>query len=81
MKQTGKLNESFQRIHDNDYYQYFSYSVKSNISLENWNSIVSDLNHTLGFKKFSDLSVESYAFDPEDRVGLVTAAQQQTIQT
>jgi len=77
----GILGDNLQRLHDNDYYQYFSYSVKSNVSLENWNSIVSDLNHTLGFKKFSDLSVESYAFDPEDRVGLVTAAQQQTTLT
>jgi hypothetical protein len=72
----GLLGDSLQRLHDNDYYQYFSYSVKSNVSLENWDGIVSDLNHTLGFKKFSDLSVESYAFDPEDRVGLVSAAQQ-----
>ena len=77
----GVLGDNLQRLHDNDYYQYFSYSIKSNISIENWNSLVSDLNHTLGFKKFSDLSIESYAFAAEDRVGLVTAAQQLTTLT
>jgi len=59
-KQTGKLNESLQRIHDNNYYQYFSYAVRSPISLEVWNPIVSNLNHTAGFKKFSELTVDSY---------------------
>ena len=56
---TGFLNDSTQRIHDNDYYQYFSYSIKSKVEYEEWNNPVSNLNHTAGFKKFSDLIVES----------------------
>lgn len=56
---TGFLNDSIQRIHDNDYYQYFSYSIQSEIPIEEWNDVVSNLNHTLGFKKFGDLIVES----------------------
>jgi hypothetical protein len=60
LKDTGKLNESFQRIHDNEYYQYFSYSVRSPISYEEWNPLVSNLNHTAGYKKFAELTVESY---------------------
>jgi hypothetical protein len=60
LKDTGKLNRFFQRMHDNDYYQYFSYSVRSSISYENWNPIVSNLNHTAGFKKFSELIIDSY---------------------
>jgi len=56
---TGFLNDSLQRIHDNDYYQYFSYSIQSEIPIEEWNDVVSNLNHTLGFKKFGDLIVES----------------------
>ena len=60
LKDTGKLNQFFQRVHDNDYYQYFSYSVRSSISFEKWNPIVSNLNHTAGFKKFSELVIDSY---------------------
>ena len=69
-KQTGRLNDAFQRMHDNDYYQYFSYVVRSPISYEVWNPLVSNLNHTAGFKKFSELTVESY--DP-DISGISTA--------
>jgi hypothetical protein len=53
------LNNSLQRIHDNDYYQYFSYSIKSNVSISTWNNSVSNLNHPAGFKKFSNLIIES----------------------
>ena len=58
-KNTGKLNIAEQRIIDSDYYQYFSYSVKSKIAYDTWNDVVSSLNHTSGFKKFSDLIIES----------------------
>jgi hypothetical protein len=56
---TGILNNNVQRIADNNYYQYFSYSLKSRVPLETWNDSVSSLNHTTGFLKFSDLIVES----------------------
>jgi hypothetical protein len=65
---TGFLNNEFQRIHDSDYYQYFSYSLKSNIDFNNWDEPVQNLNHTVGFKKFSDLIVES---NPTNVTGLV----------
>ena len=61
-KETGTLNNSFQRIHDSDYHQYFSYSVKSPIPYDTWNDAVSTLNHTSGFKKFSDLIIETDNF-------------------
>ena len=57
--ESGFLNSSLQRLHDNDYYQYFSYAIKSKVEYEDWNNAVSSLNHTAGFKKFSDLIVES----------------------
>lgn len=60
LKETGKLNQSFQRLHDNDYYQYFSYSVRSPIEYQVWNPLVSNLTHTSGFKKFSELIIDSY---------------------
>jgi len=58
-KETGFLNYNSQRIHDNDYYQYFSYSVQSKVEFEKWNENVSILTHTSGFKKFSDLIIDS----------------------
>ena len=58
-RETGFLNNNFQRVHDSDYYQYFSYSLKSQKDFNTWNNPISALNHTAGFKKFSDLIVES----------------------
>jgi hypothetical protein len=59
-KDTGKLNNTNQRLHDNDYYQYFSYAIKSPIEFEEWNPIVSNLTHTTGFKKFGQFTLDSY---------------------
>ena len=58
-RETGFLNNDLQRIHDNDYYQYFSYSVKTKIPFDTWDKNVDELNHTSGFKKFGDLQVQS----------------------
>jgi hypothetical protein len=55
----GFLNNSLQRLHDNDYYQYFSYDLKSEVSIDKWEDPVSSLNHTAGFKKFSTLNIDS----------------------
>ena len=56
---TGFLNDNLQRIQDSFYYQNFSYSIKSRISFDTWDDVVSTLNHTAGFRKFSDLQIES----------------------
>lgn len=58
-KETGFLNLDNQRIPDNDYYQYFSYSIQSKVEFDKWNETVNKLSHTSGFKKFSDLIVDS----------------------
>ena len=57
---TGFLNDSRQRIADNDYYQSFSYSIKSPIQYSDWKDVVSEITHTSGFKKFSDMELESF---------------------
>jgi hypothetical protein len=57
--ESGFLNNSFQRTPDNDYYQYFSYSLNSKKEFNEWEPKVSELNHIAGFKKFSDLIIES----------------------
>lgn len=58
-EETGFLNNQFQVMPDNDYYQNFSYSIKSKVDFETWNDSIGNLNHTVGFKKFGNLSVES----------------------
>jgi hypothetical protein len=55
----GFLDNEFQRIQDNNYYNSFAYSLKSKVDYQTWNNAVSSLNHIAGFKKFSDLVVES----------------------
>jgi len=58
-RDTGKLNEFFQRIHDSDYYQQFAYSLKSKVGISSWSEPVDSLAHIAGFKKHSDLLVPS----------------------
>jgi len=58
-RETGFLNYNSERISDNNYYQNFSYSLKSKVPFETWEDSVSSLNHTAGFLKFSDLIIES----------------------
>tara|TARA_B100001094_G_scaffold32755_1_gene27195 strand:- start:26074 stop:38241 length:12168 start_codon:yes stop_codon:yes gene_type:complete len=57
--QKGFLNESTQRIHDNDYYQRFSYSLNSEISYDEWGESISSLVHPAGFKEFSELTIQT----------------------
>ena len=63
----GFLNNNSQRIQDNFYYQNFSYSIKSRVDYETWKDAVNSLNHTLGYKNFSDYELES-SFIPGNRV-------------
>ena len=58
-KDTGKLNEFYQRIQDSDYYQQFAYSLKSKVGISSWSEPVDSLAHIAGFKKHSDLLVPS----------------------
>ena len=58
-RESGFLNNKFQVTPDNNYYQYFSYSIKSKVDYETWNNSIGNLNHTTGFKKFGDIVLES----------------------
>ena len=58
-RDTGKTNEYFQRIQDNDYYQNFAYSLKSFVGISSWSEPVDSLAHIGGFKKHSDLLISS----------------------
>ena len=69
-KETGKLNNELQKIHDSDYYQLFSYSIKSTIPKENWKDTVDATAHIVGFKNFADLQVISI---PENKATVKSA--------
>ena len=58
-KDTGKLNDFYQRVQDSDYYQNFSYSLKSLVGISSWSEPVDSLSHIGGFKKHSDLLIPS----------------------
>ena len=58
-KDTGKLSEFYQRVQDNDYYQNFAYSLKSFVGISSWSEPVDSLAHIAGFKKHSDLLINS----------------------
>ena len=64
----GKLSVNTQRIHDNDYYQRFSYSVKGEVPYQSWKEPIDSLAHVSGYKNFSD-----YQLLNQDSVGIVTA--------
>ena len=55
----GKLSDISQRIQDSDYYQQFSYSLKSKIGISSWSEPVDSLAHIAGFKKHSDMLINS----------------------
>jgi hypothetical protein len=71
--ETGVLNNQLQRIQDNFYYQNFSYSLKSKVPYDTWENSVGSLNHTSGFKKFSDYQLESFGYSgiSTDAVSLI----------
>ena len=69
---SGFLNDHLQRLPDNLYYQNFSYSLKSVVPFDTWKDTVSSLNHTLGYKKFADLQIESTNLDTSLSVGIST---------
>ena len=64
---SGFMNDNLQVLPNNEYYQNFSYSLKSRVDFDTWNDPVSSLNHTAGFKKFADLLIDNSA------VGIVSA--------
>ncbi len=56
---SGFINDNMQRVQDSVYYQNFSYSLKSRVTYDTWDDVVSSTNHTAGFRKFSDYQLET----------------------
>tara|TARA_Y100001973_G_scaffold45584_1_gene67876 strand:+ start:2312 stop:15007 length:12696 start_codon:yes stop_codon:yes gene_type:complete len=55
----GKLNEDYQVLPDNDYYQNLSYTIQSPIEYTKLVSPVNKLLHTTGLKNFADVGISS----------------------
>jgi hypothetical protein len=55
--QTGILNDDYQVIPDNDYYQNLSYSVKSIVTFSEMITPVNSLVHSAGLKNFADTQI------------------------
>ena len=73
-KDTGKLNEFYQRLQDNDYYQNFAYSLKSFVGINSWSEPVDSLAHIAGFKKHSDLLINSVPTTAPQPAGISSGA-------
>ena len=73
----GKLNLDIQKIHDNDYYQRFSYSIKGDVPFEMWKDSVNSLGHIAGFKNFCNLGIGTTANATEGKTNLKPTAESQ----
>ena len=56
----GKLNQDYQVLPDNDYYQTLSYTIQSPIEYQKLVSPVNKLLHTTGLKNFADVGISSF---------------------
>ena len=73
----GKLNLDVQNIHDNDYYQRFSYSIKGDVPYDTWKDSVDSLGHVAGFKNFCNLGIGTTANATEGKKNLRPKAEGQ----
>lgn len=55
----GYLSSFSQRITDSDYYQDYSYVIKSKTPINVWRDLINQTTHPAGFKLFGEVLVES----------------------
>ncbi|MAS48066.1 MAG: hypothetical protein CL557_11735 [Alphaproteobacteria bacterium] len=70
----GKLDQDYQVLPDNDYYQNLSYTIQSPIEYKELIDPVNRLVHTTGLKNFADIGISS-----STNSGLTTAVDASTI--
>lgn len=59
-KNSGALNEEYY-IHDNNFYQTFSYQVLSEFELNRYEKVLKQIIHTAGYKLFGKVVSDSFA--------------------
>ena len=57
----GKISSGNQRIHDSDFYQDYSYVIRSRTPIKQWRNIIKDTTHPAGFKAFGEVYLETQA--------------------
>jgi hypothetical protein len=55
----GKLGVSNQKLIDSDFYQDYSYVIKSKTPIDKWRDLIKSTTHPAGFKLFGQVDVES----------------------
>jgi len=72
MSDTGKVGDANQRITDSNYYQDFSYLIKSKTPIDTWRSLIKETTHPAGFKLFGEVDIESTAQTPMSSSSVTT---------
>ena len=57
----GRLGVSNQRMIDSDFYQDYSYVIKSKTPIDEWRDLIKSTTHPAGFKLFGQVDVEATA--------------------
>ena len=57
----GRLGVSNQKLLDSDFYQDYSYVVKSKTPIDQWRELIKSTTHPAGFKLFGQVDVEATA--------------------
>ena len=57
----GRLGVSNQKVIDSDFYQDYSYVVKSKTPIDQWRELIKSTTHPAGFKLFGQVDVEATA--------------------
>lgn len=55
----GQTSDDYSRIHDNYYYQKYSYVIKSSAAIKQWGNIVKTILHNAGSKVFGTIILDS----------------------
>jgi hypothetical protein len=55
----GKISSTNQRITDSNFYQDYSYVIRSRTSINDWRNAVKSTTHPAGFKMFGEMYIES----------------------
>ena len=55
----GKISSTNQRITDSDFYQDYSYVIRSRTPINDWRNAIKDTTHPAGFKLFGEVYLES----------------------
>ena len=58
----NQLNNVTERLHDNNYYQRFSYALRTEVDYDTWKEPVDSLGHISGYKNFADYEIINSKF-------------------